>query len=134
MAELTLFFDRCTGSSVPKLLRQLRTPFDVEFHDERKNGFSQTLEDDHWLASVSQRKWVVISHDKRFHKDSAALEAVRQHGGRVFYLDGGSSPKWEKMRRFSACFKRIERIVREQKPPYIYQITYADKVIRLRGI
>lgn len=134
MAELTFFFDRCTGSDVPKLLRQVRAPFAVEYHDEKKNKFHQALEDDDWLATVSQRKWVVVSHDKRFHVDSLALEAVRQHGGRVFYLDGGSLPKWHKLRLFVSCYKRIEQIAKEQKPPYIYRVTYYDRVIRVKGI
>lgn len=134
MAALTFFFDRCTGSDVPKLLRQVRAPFGVEYHDEKKNRFEQTLEDDNWLATVSQRKWVVVSHDKRFHQDSLALEAVRQHGGRVFYLDGGSLPKWNKLRLFVSCYKRIEHIAKNEKPPYIYRVTYSDRVIRVRGI
>lgn len=134
MAALTFFFDRCTGSDVPKLLRQIRAPFGVEYHDEKKNSFHQALEDDDWLATVSQRKWIVISHDKRFHVDSLALEAVRQHSGRVFYLDGGSLPKWNKLRLFVSCYKRIEQIAKEHKPPYIYRVTYYDRVIRVRGV
>ena len=134
MASLTFFFDRCTGSDVPKLLRQIRAPFGVEYHDERKNKFHQALEDDDWLATVSQRKWIVVSHDKRFHVDSLALKAVRQHGGRVFYLDGGSLPKWNKLRLFVSCYKTIEKIANNEKPPYIYRVTYYDRVIRVKGI
>lgn len=133
MGSLTLFFDRCTGSVVPKRLRHLRAPFEIEFHDEKKHGFDQDEEDDLWLAVVSQKDWVVISHDKRFHENSAAIEAVRQHGGRVFYLDGGSSVKWDKLRRFAACYKRIKNIIDEQKAPYIYHITYNDRIVRHRG-
>lgn len=132
MAQLTFFFDRCTGSAVPLLLRKTRAPFEIEFHDEKKNGFRQDLDDDEWLAVTSAKKWIVISHDKRFHSDSLAIEAVKQHGGRVFYLDGGSSVKWDKLRRFAASYRKICKIVEREKHPFIYRVTYADRIIPVR--
>ncbi|MDY7525858.1 hypothetical protein [Sphingomonas sp. 10B4] len=131
MAQLTIFFDRCTGSAVPKLLQNTRAPFIVEYQDDKKHGFAQDLADDKWLAEVSQKRWIVVSHDKRFHTDSIAIEAVRQHNGRVFYLDGGSSVKWDKLRRFAAAYKKIAAIVETEKPPFIYRVTYADRIIRV---
>jgi PIN like domain len=122
VAQLTIFFDRCTGSAVPKLLQNTRAPFLIEYHDDKKHGFAQDRDDD---------KWIVISHDKRFHTDSVAIEAVRQRNGRVFYLDGGSSVKWDKLRRFAAAYKRIAKIAESEKEPFIYRVTYADKVIRV---
>ncbi|MEW4469037.1 hypothetical protein AB1K62_14515 [Parasphingorhabdus sp. JC815] len=133
MAELTFFFDRCTGSKLPKLLRQTRAPFKIEFHDEKSNGFARDTDDDVWLAEVSKKGWIVISHDKRFHKDSLAMEAVRQHQGRVFYLDGGSSVNWDKLRRFAYTYKKMEQLVKNQPAPFIYRITYSDRIIRQKG-
>lgn len=113
-------------------MRQTRAPFLIEYHDDKAHGFAQTADDDEWLARVSAKGWVVISHDKRFHGDSLAIEAVRQHNGRVFYLDGGSSVKWDKLRRFAVAYKRIIDIVTNQPGPFIYRVTYADKVIPVR--
>ena len=31
-------------------------------------------------------------------------------------------------------FKRIKAIVEKEEPPYIYQVTYADGILRVRGI
>ena len=131
MVELTFFFDRCTGSAVPKLLKNTRAPFTIEYHDDKTHGFAQDIEDDKCLAAVSKKKWVVISHDQRFHTDSIAIEAVRQHAGRVFYLDGGSNVRWGKLRRFATAYKRIQALCEAEKPPFIYRVTYADKVIRV---
>jgi uncharacterized LabA/DUF88 family protein len=97
----------------------LRAPFNIEYHDDKKHGFAQDEDDDKWLAEVSAKKWIVISHDKRFHKDSQAIEAVRQHGGHVFYLDGGSSVKWDKLRRFCFGYRRICAILNAKKAPFI---------------
>lgn len=114
------------------MLRNTRAPFVVEYHDDKKHGFAQGEDDDKWLAVVSAKRWVVISHDKRFHSDSLAVEAVRQHGGRVFYLDGGSSVKWDKLRRFAAAYRKMEIIIKREKAPFIYRVTYADKIIPVR--
>lgn len=114
------------------MLRKTRAPFLTEYHDDRAHGFAQDEVDDQWLATVSAKRWIVISHDKRFHSDSLAIEAVRQHGGRVFYLDGGSSVKWDKLRRFAVAYKRICKIVEAHRGPFIYRVTYADKVIPVR--
>lgn len=114
------------------LLRQTRAPFVIEYHDDRAHGFAQDEDDDQWLAAVSAKGWIVISHDKRFHTDSLAIEAVRQHNGRVFYLDGGSSVKWDKLRRFAVAYKRLREIADNQPAPFIYRVTYADKVIPVR--
>src|SRR3546814_12466516 len=89
--SLTFFFDRCTGSGVPLLLRKAKPWFGVEFHDEKKNGFAHNTPDDEWLAVVAGKGQIIISHDKRFHKDSQAIEAVRQHKAKVFYLCCGRS-------------------------------------------
>ena len=110
----------------------LRAPFAVEYHDDKRHGFAQDEDDDAWLAKVSAKNWIVISHDKRFHVDSLAMEAVRQHGGRVFYLDGGSSVKWDKLRRFCAAFRRINEIIKIERKPFIYRVRYDDKVIPVR--
>jgi uncharacterized LabA/DUF88 family protein len=104
----------------------------VEYHDDKKHGYALDEDDDRWLADVSLKKWIVISHDKRFHTDSLAIAAVKQHGGRVFYLDGGSSVKWDKLRRFCASYRRMHDIIEKQKAPFIYRVTYADKIIPVR--
>lgn len=116
------------------MLQRTRAPFVIEYHDDKKHGFAEDLDDDQWLAVTSKSKWIVISHDKRFHDDPFAIEAVRQHGGRVFYLDGGSSVKWDKLRRFAAAYRRICAIVERENAPFIYRVTYADRIIRVRGV
>ena len=60
------------------------------------------------------------------------MEAVRQHKGRVFYLDGGSSVKWEKLRRFASAYRRMCAIVDANSKPFIYRVTYADRTIAVR--
>jgi hypothetical protein len=116
------------------VIRRAKPWFAVEYHDEKKHGFDKETPDDEWLRSVSQKKWVVISHDQRFHNDSLALEAVRQHQARVFYLSGGSLKTWDKLRIFTESFRRMHDIIKTEKPPYIYRISYECRITRVKGI
>jgi hypothetical protein len=134
LPELTIFFDRCTGSGLPKLLRKTNPPFLVEFHDEKKNGFAQTAADDEWLSIVSQSGWIVASHDRRFHSDNLAAEAIRQHNGRVFYFPYASSPLWYKLHIFICSYRKMCGIVQSQQAPWIYSIAETGRIARLKGI
>jgi hypothetical protein len=69
-----------------------------------------------------------LSHDEL----ADAVQAAR--AARVFYLCGGSLPNWDKLRIFAQSFKRIKAIVEKEEPPYIYQVTYTDRILRVRGI
>ena len=44
----------------------------------------------------------------------------------------GDNVKWDKLRRFATAYKRICEIVTNQPGPFIYRVTYADKVIPVR--
>ena len=129
MADLTVFFDRCVGRQLPKLIRSASPPFVVEYHDDPKNGFHEQTEDDEWLAVVGSKKWMVVSHDKRFHKDGLAMAAVKQHKAIVFYLDGGSLTIWYKLALFARVFPKIRETVKSRRGPLIYRLTHAGRLV-----
>lgn len=131
MAKLTIFFDRCFGTGLPQWLRKFETPFDVEYHDDPKHGFTQTTQDDVWLSAVGAKNWVVLSHDKRFHRDGMAVQAVKQHGIACFYLDGGTYPSWDKHILFGRRFTRVKDIVSSTRRPFIYRIHHRGDVRRI---
>ena len=138
MAQLTLFFDRCFGSGFPIWLRKVTTPFGVEYHDERKaganvHGFHDKTQDDDWLSVVGAKGWTVISHDKRFHKDTMASLAINQHNVACFYMDGGSLPPFDKMIVFARSYLRVREIIKTRKPPYIYRISHTGRVTLIKG-
>lgn len=75
---------------------------------------------------------MVLSHDKRFHGDSMAVEAVKQHKVRCFYLDGGTYPVWEKLVLLVRSYGRIQKVIQTAKPPYIYHVTHKGRVVEVR--
>jgi predicted nuclease of predicted toxin-antitoxin system len=131
VAKLTIFFDRCFGTSLPKWLRDFETPFDVEFHDDPKHGFNQKTPDDEWIAQAGAKNWILLSHDKRFHQDSMAVAAVKQFKVACFYLDGGALPAWDKTILFGRRYTRMKHIFNSEKRPFIYRIHHRGDVRRI---
>ena len=75
MESLILYFDRCIGKKVPEALSRITCPFQVRWH--QGEGFEQGLEDDKWLHTVGEKKWVVISHDAKWHRADSIQNAAR---------------------------------------------------------
>ena len=134
MSQPTFFFDRCFGQRLPQLVNSASPPFAVEWHDSRTSGFAQNTTDDEWLSVVGSRGWVVLSHDKRFHGESAALEAVRQHNIACFYLGGGSVPVWFKFVIFARAYKSMMSRIQHEKAPYIFKVGDNGHIYRVKGI
>ena len=120
MVALTLFFDRNIGLRVPKALRALRPPIAIQ--DHQQVGFAIDAPDDEWLAKVGTKGWVVITQDRKFHKETLELAALQDHSVRCFYLHGGSDAMWSTFCNFISAFPRIVEIAREVPAPFIYQV------------
>jgi hypothetical protein len=133
VAQLTIFFDRCFGTALPKWLKKppFDIPFDVEYHDDPAHGFHQKTQDDEWIAKVAAQNWIILSHDKRFHENSMAVAAVKQFNAACFYLDGGTYPSWYKLMLFGRRFTRVKNIVASQRRPFIYRIHHRGDVRRI---
>lgn len=130
MVSLTLYFDRCFGRSFPQELERMKPPFSVQSHF--KEQFADEMDDDEWLAIVGRKRWVVLSHDAKFHKLPAELEAVKQHKISCFYLWGAQMPTWYKIAHLSAVFPKISKIVNSERRPYIYRTNQQNRVILVR--
>ena len=71
---------------------------------------------------VGTKGWVVITQDRKFHKETLALAALQDHSVRCFYLHGGSDAMWSTFCNFISAFPRIVEIAREVPAPFIYQV------------
>ncbi len=129
MASLTFFFDRCFGTRLPRWLSGIKPPFEIEYH--QAIGFKDTTPDDEWLAFAGDKKWTVLSHDKKFHKESMAILAVQQHNVRCFYLDAAQLPSWDKVVLIGRALPRIRDIGNRTTAPYIYRIAMNGRVYRV---
>src|SRR5437870_8190324 len=83
--SLVFFIDRSLGQKViAEKLRQ--SGVKVEIHDDH---FPQDAPDEHWIADVGEKGWVVLTKDDRIRYRPAALEAYRRHDVRVFIFGSG---------------------------------------------
>jgi hypothetical protein len=81
--SVVYFTDRDLGLSFPETLRAAN--FDVRLH---RDHFAPTTPDDEWLAAVSARQWVVITHDARIRYKPNELAAIVKHRARVLVVVG----------------------------------------------
>lgn len=114
---MILFFDRDTGTSLPKALRILKVP--VCYHQEH---FAKNEPDDRWMPVVGHNQWILIGHDSQHHLKPNELYAVKQYNLGCFYLWGGNASRWEKMRCFARAFDRIMTAINITKRPFIYRV------------
>jgi hypothetical protein len=126
---LTFYFDRNFGKRFPEVVRNARPPFVVEYHDDPENKFrfNQATPDDEWLAKVSNEGWIILSHDRKFHKILAECSAIKQYKGACFYLPGASSPTWDKMVSFARTCDGIINRAKSTKRPFIFDINYQSR-------
>lgn len=106
----------------------------MAWHDDKASGFAQNAPDDEWMAVVGKRGWIVLTHDKRFHKSEATLAAVRQHSVRCLYLDGGALGTWDKFVLFARCASRVTTIIAKENPPYIYRLHNSGRITPVRKV
>lgn len=121
VGPLTFYFDRNFGRRLPEALRKLGLI--VEFQHDKKSRFRPTMPDDEWLAEVGKRKWVVFSHDRKFHLLPAELSAIKQHEVGCFYLWGANDTTWGKARLFAKAYDRIVQAAATESRPFIYLVT-----------
>ena len=128
MGKLTFYFDICFGKRFPETLLRARPPFNVEFHGNKNNKFKQNTPDDKWLSVVGQKEWIVFSHDRKFHTDTVAIKAIRQHKIGCFYICGANRNTWEKLISFVRGYHRIVVLAKSTERPYIFHLTELNRL------
>jgi hypothetical protein len=131
---LKLYFDKNVGSRLPEALASF--DLDVAWHTMKKSKlgvtgptcnellFAPEAPDDLWLADVGKRGWIVVSHDRKFHKAGFEIElaAIKAHEVGCFYLWGASAKKHEKAQCFFKAYDRIMHAAENTPRPFIFDV------------
>lgn len=133
METITLYFDRCFGSSLPESIRTAKPHFQVQYQHDRKSKlkFREDTPDDVWLSVVGQNGWFVFSHDRKFHQIEAEITAIKDHKIGCFYLWGNNAPTWDKLRCFMKAHDKVMTVIKTTPRPFIFDIS---KKGRLKSI
>ena len=110
------FTDRDLGNRFPEILRLAGLA--VEQH---KDHFASDAPDEEWLTGVSERNWIVLTHDQRIRYKPNELNAVIRHRVALLVIIG-AAPHADLARAFVATLPRIERFLSRQEPPFIAKV------------
>lgn len=110
------FTDRDLGKSFPRVLRA--AGLRVERHLDH---FEHNTPDDVWLAQVSARGWIAVTHNLRIRYTPNELEAVVQHRASLLVVIGAAKHV-ELAEAFVTTLSRIEKFVAAQGPPFIAKV------------
>ena len=114
--SLVFFTDRDLGKQFPGILREAGLV--VERHDDH---FRHNTPDEEWLAEVSRRGWIAITHNKRIRYTPNELAAIIQHRVTLIVVIG-RPPMADLARAFVATSQLVQQFVSEHQPPYIAKV------------
>lgn len=125
---MTLFFDRNTGTALPRALQLLKPPLPIEYH---QTHFPQDTPDDLWLADVGDRGWFVLAQDYNLHRRPAEVYAIHQHAIGVFYLWGANGTRWEFAQVFMRAFENLRLVMDTEPRPFVFRIHRDSRLRRV---
>ena len=114
--SVVFFTDRDLGLKFPAVLKQ--GGMQVERHDDH---FAHDASDEEWLAGVSAKGWVAVTHDSRIRYKPNELRAVVEHRAALLVVVG-AAPFPELARSFVATSARILEFVITQQRPFIAKV------------
>jgi len=89
---------------------------------ERHSGhFAPDAPDEEWLAEVSKRGWIVLTHDRRIRYKPNERDAVMRRGVGLLVIIG-KAPFPDLARAFVATLPRIENFLASHDPPFIAKV------------
>ncbi len=89
------------------------------------------MPDDEWLNIVGSKGWVVLSHDAKWHREAANIEAIKQHRIKCFYLHGASSLMFFKLKCLTHNWEKISGKIKSEKGPFIYRVSSHNRLSKL---
>ncbi len=124
----TLFVDRDLGKTFWEILREAfhGTPdVTVEWHDDH---FPEDATKDYqFIPVVSNRHWVIVTHDKSMPKDH--LDVIQRSNARLFVMIG-NAPFADQARNFAKLRVSMVRTLKKNRAPFaakVYMPTPRDQ-------
>ena len=110
------FTDRDLGKQFPNILRN--AGLKVEAH---ASHFVHDAPDEEWLAEISARGWIALTHNQRIRYTPNELQAVIRHRVCLVVIVG-HAPFPDLAHAFVATLPRIERFLAQREPPFIAKV------------
>ena len=114
--SVVFFTDRDLGLQFPAILAA--GGLTVERHGDH---FAPDCPDSDWLAAVSAKGWIALTHDKRIRYKPNELAAVVDHKVALLVVVG-DAPFRELTKAFVATLPDVLKFIAEHEPPYIAKV------------
>jgi hypothetical protein len=115
----TFFIDRCLGTGdVCTVLRAAGAT--IVQHDD---AFGQSTHDVDWLPQVGQRRWVLLTKDKRIRRNQAEVTALMNAGVAAFVLISGNLTGRQQGEAFAKALRRMRGMLRAHQVPFVATVT-----------
>jgi len=85
--------------------------------------FAPDCPDVEWLPEVARNRWVLLTKDKGIRRRPIERQALLIPGARSFILTAGEMTGQEIAETFIRHLNRIQRIAKNEKPPFIATVT-----------
>lgn len=93
----------------------------IEIHDDH---FPQNAQDSEWLTAAGKKSWIVVTRDERIRYRIAEKQAMRRANVRAFVLAAQGDLRADILAEiFLRALPKIQRTVKQQKPPFIAKIS-----------
>lgn len=114
--SVVFFTDRDLGLKFPETLAS--GGLVVERHVDH---FAPDCPDSEWLAEISAKGWVAVTHDKRIRYKPNELAAVIEHKAALLVVVG-AAPFDDLAKAFVSTLAAIVKFVSEHERPYIAKV------------
>jgi len=94
--------------------------FAVKVHDDH---FKPDEPDDTWLAECGQRRWIVITADKKILKERLSMVAIGRSKCRVFFLPQNNKNPQSWAPILISAWTELHRILATREPPFVANIS-----------
>ena len=110
------FTDRDLGTRFPEILQH--AGLTVERHADH---FIHNAPDEEWLAEISRRGWIALTHNRRIRYTPNQLRAVIDHRASLLVIVGHAAFP-DLAHAFVVTLPRIERFLKRHEPPFIAKV------------
>lgn len=124
VSEPTFFVDRSFGGK--QVVAALRAAgVRVEAHDDH---FARDAKDEHWLAAVGEKGWVVLTKDLNIRYRAVEIHAARAARVALFIYRGKGSTGPENAKAIVAAVPAMLRLLDRTERPFIAHVTRSGHV------
>lgn len=98
----------------------------IELHDDH---YPQDMEDIAWMPLVGEKGWIVVTNDMAIAKrHPMELKTLYECNLAAFILTNMSLSGPDKAAAFTKAMRKIERLARSEKRPFIATVTSSGEV------